>query len=92
MSLNKDAITAAAHVYAVNENVTGGHPIHAEVYSPKTKKVVDAYLAAMSAEGWKLVPRVMTAEMKEAYTGTAIDPEYDWEPVFDAAPSPDTAP
>jgi hypothetical protein len=24
--------------------------------------------------------------MKDAYRGTAIDPEAEWEPVFDAAP------
>jgi hypothetical protein len=57
-----------------------------DLRDPIVKVTIQAFLQAAAADGVKLKPRKMTPAMKDAYRGTAIDPEVEWEPVFDAAP------
>jgi hypothetical protein len=90
MSEHEKALNAAAHVYAVNERCFGGHPIHAEVYTPKTKAVIDAYLAAMAEAGRKLEPRDPSESMRAVHDDVCYrSPSGAWRIMWDAAPKPE---
>jgi hypothetical protein len=59
---------------------------HRQRMTDAQQEAVRAFLQAAQDDGVKLTPRAMTSAMTDAYRGTAIDPEAEWEPVFDAAP------
>lgn len=79
MSARDDAIQAAERAIA---------GMRAASDPAAVRIIINAFESAMLARGWKMTPRQMSDEMKEAYTGSAIDPESDWEPVWDAASGP----